>query len=113
MKFLFHDRIQEGDFSGRILAQNRNCPASSDLQRIEPVAMFQRAFELGVNECQLKEGGGEIALAKRILPKDSTAPRRPVMAGPAFRHTRRRATACLMPQSIPQGRGNSTIPHFL
>src|ERR1019366_3271503 len=31
-----HDLIQEGDFSVRIPRLDRNCPARSDLQRIEP-----------------------------------------------------------------------------
>ncbi len=34
MKLRFHDRIQEGDFSGRIPCVTCNCMTSRDLQRI-------------------------------------------------------------------------------
>ncbi len=42
MKFLFHDRIQKGDFTGGILGWTTNCHANNHLERIGQGKTFWR-----------------------------------------------------------------------
>jgi hypothetical protein len=63
MKFLFHDRIHDGDFSGRILFGACICAANSNESAY--AARFRCTLKLGVSAFLMKRSGFEVGSAKR------------------------------------------------